>query len=308
MGRFISTQPVVLNLPTLIDALPKQGEMITASSVLSYPGGGFVGMAAAAELGSETCMLSVLGTGPNSYVARRELLERGIQILTNEVMGDIGLAVSLVEADGHTTVILSPGVEAEPDIEEYRGIELRPDDVVLVHGACLTKPTVAKAYVRWVSEIPMDVKVVVAPSPIVHEVDAQLWIPLLQRADYLTMNHRENKLLAEIVSQLVPAQSISDLLRPDATIVVRNGDEGCRYWVNSAPAEVSFVPAFDVEAVDTSGVGDTHVSVMCGAIAQNLGIQSALQAANAAGACMIGHAHAFPPPSQDEMLKMLVGI
>lgn len=308
MGRFISTQPVFLNLPTLIDSLPAQGEMITASSVLSYPGGGFIGMAAAAELGSETCMLSVLGTGPNSYVARRELLERGIQILTSEVMGDIGLAISLVEADGNTTVILSPGVEAEPDIEEYRACELREGDVVLVHGSCLTRPAVANTYVRWVSEIPSGVTVVVAPSPIVHEVSPQLWLPLLHRANYLTMNKREYGLLEEIAEALETGGQLTDLLSPDATVIVRNGVEGCRYWRNSNPQEVSYVAAFETETVDTSGVGDTHVSVMCGAIAQNLGIQYALQAANAASACMVAHAHAFPPPSQDEMLKILVGI
>ncbi|MCS4484228.1 PfkB family carbohydrate kinase [Gleimia sp. 6138-11-ORH1] len=308
MGRFISTQPVVLNLPTLIDRLPKQGEMLQARSVLSYPGGGFIGMAAAAELGVDTAMLSVLGTGPNSYVARREILSRGIEILTSEMIGDIGMSFSLVEADGNTTVILAPGVEEEPIIDEYRQCELHSGDVVLVHGACLTNPNTAADYIRWVSEIPSDVVVVLAPSPIVNEVDEAYWVPLLGRADYLTMNSREHKLLREIISYVSHGKELSDFLKPEAYVIVRKGEEGCYYWRNDNPDEIVQIEAFHTVAVDTSGVGDTHVSVMCGVIAQDGSLDYALRAANAAGACMVAHAHSFPPPDQDDMLNKLLKI
>lgn len=308
MGRFISTQPVVLNLPTLIDRLPVQGEMLQARSVLSYPGGGFIGMAAAAELGVDTCMLSVLGTGPNSYVARREILARGINILTSEMIGDIGMSFSLVEADGNTTVILAPGVEEEPVIDEYRQCELRSGDVVLVHGACLTNVNTALDYIRWVSEIPADVTVVLAPSPIVNEIDESYWVPLLQRADYLTMNYREDKLLRQIISYISHGGEISDFLKPDAYVIVRKGEDGCFYWRNDTPNEVTQIDAFHTVTVDTSGVGDTHVSVMCGVLAQDESLEYALRAANAAGACMVAHAHSFPPPNQDEMLNKLLKI
>lgn len=307
MGRFISTQPVVLNLPTLIEALPTQGEMVKAESILSYPGGGFIGMAAAAELGVETCMLSVLGTGPNSYVAKREINARNIKILTHEVIGDIGITISLVEADGHTTVVLSPGVEAEPEIEIYRQVELKTGDVVLAHGSALTNPAVARAYVRWVSEIPPEVKVVLAPSPILNQVDPFYWRSLLERADFLTMNNREFGLLQQILSDFYEGAELADLLRSQAIVVVRQGDNGCEYWCNDGSEHLR-VESFETQAVDTSGVGDTHVSVMCGVLAQGLSLEYALKVANAAGACMVSHAHSFPPPSLDEMLYLLTGI
>ncbi|EEH63996.1 kinase, PfkB family [Gleimia coleocanis DSM 15436] len=298
---------MVLNLPTLIDALPTKGEMIKAESILSYPGGGFIGMAAAAELGVETCMLSVLGTGPNSYVARREILSRNIKILTDEVIGDIGLAISLVESDGHTTVIVSPGVEYEPDMEHYRQVELRAGDVVLAHGSCLANEPVAKAYLRWVSEIPAEVKVVVAPSPILNQVNPVYWQALLQRADYLTMNNREFNLLQQILADFYEGATFASLMRPESTVVVRRGDTGCEYWKHDGSAS-QWVDPFETQAVDTSGVGDTHVSVMCAVLAQGMELDYALKVANAAGACMVSHAHSFPPPSLDQMLYLLTGM
>ena len=80
MARFLSTQPVVLNLPTVIPTLPTRGGTVLARSVLASPGGGFIGLATATQMGVETGMLSVLGTGPNSFMVRRELLKHGARL------------------------------------------------------------------------------------------------------------------------------------------------------------------------------------------------------------------------------------
>ena len=69
-----------MNLPIAIEKLPERGSMIPARSVLSSPGGGYLGMVAVANMGVATGMLSMLGTGPNSYMIRRDLEENVVHI------------------------------------------------------------------------------------------------------------------------------------------------------------------------------------------------------------------------------------
>ncbi|MDO5719155.1 MAG: PfkB family carbohydrate kinase [Actinomycetaceae bacterium] len=304
MGRFLSTQPVVLNLPTVIPALPNRGAMVLARSVLASPGGGFIGLASVRQMGVETGMLSVLGTGPNSFVVRQELQKHGVDILTHEVVGDIGVAIQMVEDDGNTTVIVSGGIELEPSIEELAAVPLQAGDVLLAHGSALAVESVARDYAEWIASIDDDITVVLSPSPMVDQVDPQVWPALLSRADILTVNLREASILPRVLKQVDTSRGVDDYLREDCIHVRRMGAMGCEYRVGAAGERV-MVPAFRSDIVDTSGVGDTHIAVMCGAIAQGQDIEDAILIANAAGAVMISHSFTFPVPTMSQIASVM---
>ncbi|MDO5721004.1 MAG: PfkB family carbohydrate kinase [Actinomycetaceae bacterium] len=303
MGRFLSTQPVVLNLPTVIPTLPTRGGTVLARSVLASPGGGFIGLATATQMGVETAMLSVLGTGPNSFMVRRELLKHGVKILTDEVVGDIGVAIQMVESDGNTTVIVSTGIESEPPVEKLSEIEIKDGDVVLAHGACLAMESTAGDFVEWVAGIQPNATVVVSPSPMLDQLDARLWPPLLERADIVTMNLRESSLLPRLLATQRPGANVRDYVREECIVVRRMGAMGCEWRQGSGERHV--VPAFPSETVDTTGVGDTHIATMCASLALGYDIETAILTANAAGAVMISHAYTFPVPSMREISSVM---
>lgn len=304
MGRFLSTEPVILNLPTAIPKLPERGTMIYAHSVLSSPGGGYLGMVAVARMDVETGMLSVLGTGPNSFLIRKNLEQNGVKILTKEVIGDVGVGIQLVEDAGDTTVIVSAGVEAEAPMDQIEEVELREGDVVLVHGAAFSAGTQREEFAQWVSSIQEGVTVVLAPSPLVDQIDPTLWKPMLARADIITMNLRETQILPEMLKQVDPDRELRDYLKPGCIQVRRMGADGCEYRVG-LEGEFKHVPAYPTEAVDTAGVGHVHVAVMCGALAREQEIEPALQLANAAGAVMISHAYTFPIPTMRDIADVM---
>ena len=303
MARFLSTQPVVLNLPTVIPTLPTRGGTVLARSVLASPGGGFIGLATATQMGVETGMLSVLGTGPNSFMVRRELLKHGVKILTDEVIGDIGVAIQMVESDGNTTVIVSTGIESEPPVSKLAQIEINEGDVVLAHGACLAMDAVAQDYVDWIASIRPDATVVLSPSPMLDQVDSSMWPRLLARADIVTMNLREASLLPRLLATQQPGANVRDYVREDCVIVRRMGATGCEWRRGTGERHV--VPAFPSETVDTTGVGDTHIATMCAGLALGYDIETAILTANAAGAVMISHAYTFPVPSMSEISSVM---
>lgn len=304
MARFLSTEPVVLNLPIAIEKLPERGSMIPARSVLSSPGGGYLGMVAVANMGVTTGMLSMLGTGPNSYMIRKDLEENGVQILTGEVIGDIGVSIQLVEDEGDNTVIVSAGVESDLLLDQIETIEFEDGDVLLVHGSVISGGAAGQRFTNWVSGIDLKVKVVLAPSPMLDSIDPKLWEPLLQRADVLTMNLREAGLLPRLLKELDPARTLEEYLKPECVQVTRMGSLGCQYR-DGVAGELKQVPAYATRSVDTSGVGNVHIAVMCGALARGQDMHAALLMANAAGAVMVSHAYAFPVPTMREIADVM---
>ncbi|MDT3767515.1 PfkB family carbohydrate kinase [Gleimia hominis] len=306
MSRFISTQPIHLNLPTSIPKLPERGEILLASSMLAAPGGGFLGLAAAGELGVHAAALSVLGSGPNSFVARRVLRQRSIEILTEEMIGDIGVAMQLVEEGGYTTTVLSVGVESDPPLAMFHQVEVQPGDVVLVHGLTMTNSQAAKQIARWAANLDESITVVLCPSPMLDQIDPEVWPMLLHRADYLSLNLREARILPGLLEPgEVGWQAVAERMRPNTVVVRRMGSIGCEYHRNGDAASRVVVPAFHVPVADTSGVGDIHVGAMCGALAVGHDVGAAVLIANAAGAVMISHEYSMHIPSLDDLMAFL---
>lgn len=303
-GRFISTHSVLLSLPLHIDRLPERGASVRADTATSTPGGGFTTLSTASAQGVHAALASPLGTGPNSFTVRQQLMDAGVEILTDELVGDIGVAVLLVETDGSTTSIVTSGVESEPSRKALDAIPLVPGDVIHIAGADLTNEVGAEVLASWGADLPPSVTLVVAVSPAVNEVPVWAWGRLLQRADVLTMNIREASLLGRALTGAGHGTGIRDVLRPEAALVRRLGVMGCEVQSSRDEPRVQ-IPAFTSEVVDTTGVGDTHVATMCAALLQGLDLVDACRRANAASAVTISHESALPVPTREQVQGVL---
>lgn len=303
-GRFISTHSVVLALPMRIRRLPERGSAVVAESAMATPGGGFTVLSVAAAQGVQACMASPLGTGPNSFTVRQRLTEAGIQVLTEELVGDIGVAVLLVEEDGSTTSVVTQGVESEPSRSALLELDLHPGDLVHISGADLVNPLGAEALSNWGADLPDYVTLVVSVAPAVEQVQARVWKKLLARADIVTMNIREASALTRILSAQEPGTGIRHVVRPGAAIVRRLGLMGCEVQETVESRRVQ-IPAFDAVTVDTNGVGDTHIGTMCACLIKGQDLMRACTTANAASSLMISHEMSFPAPTQREIDQVL---
>lgn len=305
-GKFVTTASVQLAVTLKVPKVPADGDQIRASSAAASPGGGYVVAAAVRAQGVESHLVSALGTGPNSHSIRRNLAEAGIEAQESALVGDIGVAVTMIEDDGKTAVVVAPGVETEPSPAILHRVEITTEDVVHIAGTDLISQAGARVLVDWVLSLPKEATVVLAATPAISLVDLDILLQLLRRVDILTMNIRGAAVLGNILADAPGVGNIAAALRGDAKIVRRKGKLGC--VVSSGDIDIAEIPAYTAQVVDTSGVGDTHVGVMCAALLQEFPLVEACRRANAAAALVLSHPTSFPLPSAQQVDQVVEGV
>ncbi len=303
-GKFVTTASIYLSVTLNVPELPKEGVQLRAENSASSPGGGYIVAAGVRAQGVPAWIASPLGTGPNSSAVRRSLVAEDIGVYPSSIVGDIGVGVTMVEGDGRTATVLAAGVETEHSDSLMDGVDLVPGDLVHVGGADLAEGGGAQVLARWGAKLEPSVTLVLATSPAVGLVGADVWIPLLERADIVTMNIREAGALQTVLDRAGVNRSIREVLRPDAALVRRTGPMGCEVQPFLGAPKIQ-LPAVATTPVDTSGVGDTHVAVMCASLLQGEDLIESCKRANAGAAIEISHPTSFPLPTKQQVDRVL---
>jgi ribokinase len=139
----------------------------------------------------------------------------------------------------------------------------------------------------------LGLKVAFNPAP----MNAQLTRQLLPHLSLLVVNEIEAIDLAQ-TQTLEQAQTWLQAANPNLAVLLTLGAQGVRYLSQGV---VQSVPAFRVEAQDTTAAGDTFIGYFLAAITQNFPLASALTRACAASAiCVtrIGAATSIPLASE----------
>ena len=284
--------------------VPERGGSVHADAASSRPGGGFTTLCAAAAMGVPTAAASPLGTGPNSFAVRQQLVEAGVDVLTPELVGDIGVVIQLIVEDGSMRSVVTAGVESEPSRAALDRIELREGDIVHVAASDMTSAHAASELSEWAASLPPFVTLVVSVSPAVAQVPVEAWEMIFPRADVVTMNSWEAATLAGILGANRHGSTIRTYMRPDAATVRRVGERGCELQ-KAADAPVISIPAFQSRIADTAGVGDTHIGEMCAGLAMGYDLETACLMANAGAALAISHESALPVPTREQVENVL---
>lgn len=303
-GKFITTSSVYLAVTLNVPEVPREGAQIRANSALSSPGGGYIVAAGVRALGVETLLASPLGTGPNSHSIRRSLRADGIDTFTTAMVGDIGVGVTMVDDDGKAATVVAAGVEAEPNRETLEAIDLYEGDLVHISGADLVSPKSSSVLVDWGKNLPIGVTLVISISPAVNMVPAPVWMPLLKRADVVSLNIREAATLTDVLNDNIPGTGVRHVMREDAGLVRRTGPMGCEVQTSLSERRVE-IPAFATQLIDTTGVGDTHVAVMCASLLQGYSLLEACRRANAGAAIELSHPTSFPLPTLEQIDEVM---
>ena len=274
---FISTGSVLIDLPLHVDHVPVSGGAVTAVSSGPAVGGGYTVVSAVARQGLPAALAATLGTGPNSSQVRQAMMLDGVELVVEELVGDIGTCTTLIEPSGRRSFITTEGVEAEPQIEDLEHLELVGGDWVYATGYDLVHPSSSAVLSAWLLRLPQDVELIVDLGPVQAEMGDDLLRAVLARSTLLTGNHLEMTGLIERLGSPGALRSAA----PRALIVRRTGVHGCELW--TVEGDHIEVPGFARGVVDTTGAGDTHTGVLVAGLMDGLDVVTAARRANAAG-------------------------
>jgi ribokinase len=288
-GRVVVIGSVNIDTVLSLDVLPLPGETRIAHDMREHLGGKGQSQAlAAARFGSSCALIAAVGKDHGGDQARRGLPASHVDIsLVRLSAKPTGRAVVSVEAHGENSIVVSPGANAElRSLRPLDRVAVAEADVLLTQleaGVEIAFEAITLAHEAGVT-------VILNAAPAAH-----VPVEVLDCVDYLIVNQVE-------CLQLGGGAAVDDSARALAlharTVVVTLGGEGGRIYRGAE--EPLVLPALDIEAVDTTGAGDTFCGAFAAGIAQQLPLAETFQLALIAGslaALTHGNAPSIPDRS-----------
>jgi sugar/nucleoside kinase (ribokinase family) len=298
--RLIHIGSAVIDFIYRLEHLPAPGDDLTASSFAALPGGGFNMMLAARRSGMPVAYGGKIGEGPFGAMLTAAFAAEGIDCLQPPSHGiDSGTCVVLITADAERTFVSTPGAEGVISPGDFIHMQPMPGDWVFTSGYTLAYPGSRDSQAQFISQLPTDTIFAFDPTGIVGEIPRDLLKTVLARTDWLSCNRAEAAVIAGLGSdEELASRLLTEHCPQAAGVVIRAGSVGALLALRgSRPV---FVPAFEVDAVDTNGAGDTHVGAFVAALSQGQPPVQALRYANAAAAISTTrHGGSVAPTTQE---------
>lgn len=255
-----------------VPALPAPGETVTGGPYRVSPGGKGANQAVAcARAGAAVKFVGCVGTDEHGGTLRRALQADGIDTAhLRRVHAPTGAAFVTVAASGENAIVVSGGandVLDSADLPDLTGVT----HLILQLESPL--PTVC-AFAQAAHDAGVHVTLNAAPAQALPD-------SLLRLVDLLVVNAGELAALGAAQAGLDLEGQLKALAgRGPRAIVVTLGADGAACW---SDGRVHRTAAFGVQAVDTTGAGDTFVGVLVASLSR-LPLAAAVRRATAAAA------------------------
>jgi ribokinase len=289
------------DLTSYMARMPQPGETVSGDAFTTGPGGkGSNQAVAAARLGAEVTFIGRVGQDVFSTLAF-ELWEReGInsEYVVRDPELATGVAQIFVDEGGENSIVVVLGAN----------LALTTEDIDVARHAIsqsdllLAQLEIEQDIVRHALEVARGsgLKTILNPAPA-----SPLPPELLELVDILTpieteLNQMHRKPGARI------AQKARDLLgREDQAVIVTRGADGAQV-IRTHDSRA--IPAFPVQAVDTTGAGDAFNGGLALALAEGRSLPEAVTFANAVAAlCVTKPGAALSMPTREEVEALLQG-
>jgi len=269
-GRVLVAGSANLDFVVRTPHVPAPGETVLGHDFATFPGGKGANQAVACARagGARTRMLLALGDDAQAMPIEASLRDAGVELDIVRTKVATGTAFICLGDDAENAITVVPGANAELRAEHLP--DLAGIQVLLLQ---LESPLASvEVWARRARAAGVQVALNAAPAP-----RAPLSPELLATLDLLIVNEGELTVLAGADGSI--AARVARLALPG--VVVTLGGRGCyallrgRAWLQ---------PGFRVEAVDTTGAGDTFCGTLVAALAAGEDTAHALRRASAAAA------------------------
>jgi ribokinase len=288
------------DLVARVPRIPAPGETVSGGQFTIAGGGKGANQAvSAARLGADVIFVARIGDdlfGRRMLDAlRQEALDLSYVAVDPEVAS--GVALIVVDASGENSIAVAPGANdrlSPADVHRARST-VESAQVVLLQ---LEAPVeTVRAAVELAHAAGVRVILNPAPAPPPGALD-----DILPQVDVLTPNEGEVEALAGTEGDVVAAAR-NLVARGVPAVVVTLGAGGALIATGD---DTIHVPAFSVEAVDTTGAGDAFSGGLAVALAQGRSLAEAVRFGNACGALAATRPGAQPSlPTAAEVQRFL---
>jgi len=246
-----------LDLVYEVDRIPAPGETVLSRGFESFPGGKGNNQAiATARSGADVRFIVALGRDAAGDRLAAEARDAGIALLDRRVDAPTGSAVIFVDQRAENSIVVDSGANAElVDLTEGELAEIAAADLLVLQLET-PLPTVTTA-LRTARAASTTVLLNASPSGAVP-------VELLSEVDILVVNEYEAAELASEPAGTGERSLLSVLTGHGCAVIITLGAEGALVGVpGEAPVKV---PAFKVDAKDTTGAGDAFVGAFAAAL------------------------------------------
>lgn len=273
MAKIVVIGSASMDLVVTSTKRPGAGETVLGDSFKTVPGGKGANQAvAAARLGAEVTMIGCVGEDSFGEMILSNLKSNGV--MTDYVEPVTGMEsgtahIILAEGDNSIVVVKAANDRITPEYVDQAAEVIQAADIVLI------QQEIPEETVIHVSELcaKYQVPLMLNPAP-ARAVPSSV----IERAAYITPNEHEAAIL-------FGDEPLGDVLRryPNK-LIVTEGKRGVRYF--DGLQEV-VVPGYKVEAVDTTGAGDTFNGAFAVALSEGMSIADSLRFANRAASLSV---------------------
>lgn len=252
---------------------PGAGETVLGESFKTVPGGKGANQAvAAARLGAEVVMIGrvgddTLGTDILENFKANRVNTSNVKPVTHSESGTAHII--LAEGDNSIVVVEAANREVTPAYVDETAEAIRNADIVLI------QQEIPEETVIHVSQLCAKYKIPLLLNPAPARAVPQ---EVIDNASYITPNEHEAEILFK---GMKPAEALRQ--HPNK-LFITEGSKGVRYYDGN---EEVLVPTYKVEAVDTTGAGDTFNAAFAVALAEGKSIQDSVRFANRAASLSV---------------------
>jgi ribokinase len=297
----------VVDLTSRTPHMPVPGETVLGRSFKLGPGGkGGNQAVAAARAGSRVNMITKLGDDEFGAIAVKSFKADNINIEYTPITKDhpTGSAQIIVDDTGENMIVVTLGACGAITREEVFAAEeaIKKSSVVVTQLETSLEAVMAAVELANKYNVP----VIFNPAPYNDNYPREI----LPMVTYATPNETEAGFMAglEITddeSALLAASKIKEM--GVKTVIITLGKRGCLIYANAD--DYDFIPAFNVEAVDTTGAGDAFNGGFAHAIEKGMDVKEAVRYASAVAAISVtrfGTAPSMPTESEiNEFIRLL---
>jgi len=278
---------------------PAPGETISGEDLAIIPGGKGANQAvAAARQGAKVSMVGRVGDDSFGPALTQNLQTNNVD--TSRVITDpsaTGTAIIVVDADGQNSIVLSPGANGKVTPADVDVVSFQDAKMLLLQLEIPLETVIHAASVARQNGL----RVILNPAPAQSIPDS-----LLADVDILVPNESELQLLTGMpVTDTDSAKSAAQNLLEKGvkTVIVTLGSNGALLVTSE---QITHIPAFQVDIVDTTAAGDAFIGGLAAALLKGKSLEEAVRYGNASGALAATKFGAQPSlPTAEDVEKLL---